>query len=85
MFQISPQPDRQKIQNTVLQGDTFGSILASVQVESIGRACIEAGHGYKYKEKLQVGFLGLVDDIIGISEAGSKAQILNTFLNIKTA
>ena len=77
--------ERQKLRNIILQGDTFGSILASVQVESIGRACIEAGHGYKYKQKLQVGFLGLVDDIIGITEAGSKAQMLNAFLNIKTA
>ena len=77
--------ERQKIRNIILQGDTFGSILASVQVESIGRACIEAGHGYKYKQKLQVGFLGLVDDIIGITEAGSKAQMLNAFLSIKTA
>ena len=77
--------ERQKMKNIVLQGDTFGSILASVQVESIGKACIEAGHGYKYKQKLQVGFLGLVDDIIGITEAGSKAQMFNAFLNIRTA
>ena len=76
---------RQKLRNIVLQGDTFGSILASVQVENIGRACIEAGHGYDYKGNLKIGFLGLVDDIIGISEAGSKAQMLNAFLNIKTA
>ena len=37
------------------------------------------------EEKLNVGFLGLVDDIIGISETGHKAQMLNAFLNIKTA
>lgn len=29
--------------------------------------------------------LGLVDDIIGITEPGFKAQMLNAFLNIKTA
>ena len=29
--------ERQKIENFVLQGDTFGSILASVQVDSIGK------------------------------------------------
>ena len=59
--------------------------MASVQVDSIGKACLEAGHGYNYKGNLKIGFLGLVDDIIGISEAGSKAQMLNVFLNIKTA
>ena len=77
--------ERQKIRNSVLQGDTFGSILASVQVDSIGKACMAAGHGYKYKEKLNIGFLGLIDDIIGLSETGSKAQMLNVFLNVKTA
>ena len=29
--------ERQTIRNTVLQGDTFGSILASVQVDAIGK------------------------------------------------
>ena len=46
---------------------------------------MDAGHGYEYKDNLKIGFLSLVDDIIGISEAGSKAKMLNAFLNIKTA
>ena len=77
--------ERQNIKNTVLQGHTFGSILASVQVDSIGKECMAAGHGIKYKGKLPIAFLGLVDDIIGISDAGMKAQMLNSFLNTKTA
>ena len=32
-----------------------------------------------------MGFLGLVDDIVGITEAGFKAQQLNALINIKTA
>ena len=58
--------DRQTIRNIVLQWDTWGSLLASVQVD-------------------RIGFLGLVDDIVGITEAGYKAQQLNTFINQKTA
>jgi hypothetical protein len=77
--------DRQIIRNTVLQGDTWGSLLASVQVDSIGQEVMAAGHFYKYKDKLPVGFLGLVDDIVGITEAGFKAQQLNAFINLKTA
>ena len=38
-----------------------------------------------YKNILPVGFLGLVDDIVGITEAGCKAQMLNSFMNIKSA
>ena len=44
-----------------------------------------AGHFYLYKNVLPVGFLGLVDDVVGITEAGYKAQQLNAFFNIKTA
>ena len=32
-----------------------------------------------------MGFLGLVDDIIGVTEAGVKAQMMNSFINVKTA
>ena len=77
--------DRQTVHDSVLQGDTWGSILASVQVDSIGKACLEAGYFYKYKDKLPVGFLGLVDDIVGITEVGHKAQQLNSLINLKTA
>ena len=77
--------ERQTIENIVLQGDTFGSILASVQVDKIGKDCMEAGLYYLYKNVLPVGFLGLVDDIVGITEAGFRAQQLNSVINIKTA
>ena len=76
---------RQVISNSVLQGDTWGSILASVQVDSIGKECMAAGHSYLYKDILPVGFLGLVDDILGVTEAGEKAQKLNSLINLKTA
>ena len=38
-----------------------------------------------YEDKLPVGFLGLVDDIVGITEVEYKAQELNAFINLKTA
>ena len=77
--------DRQTVDNIVLQGDTFGFILASVQVDSIGKEVEEAELGYKYKNSLPVSLLGLVDDIIGVSEAGYKAAQMNELINLKTA
>ena len=41
-------------QNCVLQGDTFGSILSSVQVDNIGKECIAEGHTYLYKDRLRI-------------------------------
>ena len=62
--------DRQTVNNIVLQGDKFGSLLASAQVDKIGQACMEAGYNYLYKNELPIGFLGMIDDIVGVTEAG---------------
>ena len=77
--------DRQTIENCLLQGDTWSSILASVQVDSIGKAVEDAGIGYLYKSKLPITMLGLVDDVVGVAEAGYKAHQLNVILNVKTS
>ena len=76
---------RQSLRDIVLQGDTWGSLLASNQVDKIGKDCTDAGHGYLYKNKLPIAFLGLVDDIICVTEAGFKAQEMNSFINVKAA
>ena len=75
----------QTLQDIVLQGDTWGSTLASNQVDKIGKACIEAELGYKYKQELRIDFLALVDDIICITENGYKAQEMNAVINTKSA
>jgi hypothetical protein len=77
--------DRQVLKNLVLQGDTWGSILASVQVDTIAKDVEEADLGYLYKESLPVSILGLVDDMLGVSEVGFKAQQMNVVLNVKSA
>ena len=61
------------------------SLLASVQVDTIGQECEETGLGYLYKDQVMVTMLGLVDDVIWVSEAGFKAQQLNSVINTKTA
>ena len=76
---------RQTINNSVLQGDTFGSLLASVQADTIAKDVEMADIGFKYKEELPISILGLVDDLIGVSEVGFKAQLMNNILNLKSA
>jgi hypothetical protein len=73
--------ERQVVKDCVLKGETWGSILASVQVDSIG---VAAGHTYLYKDILPVGFLGLVDDILGVTEAGMKALQMNTCVYVQS-
>ena len=76
--------ERQIIKNNVLQGDTWGSLLASVQVDTIGKACEESGLGYKYKDSVKVSLLGLVENMVGVTEAGFRAQQMNALINVKT-
>ena len=56
-----------------------------MQVDSIGKECVEGGYGYKYKDMLPVSMLRLVVDTIGVTEAGFTAQQMNAFINVKTA
>ena len=77
--------DRQEILNSVLQGDTWGPLLAAVQVDSIAKDVEKEKLGIQYKGSLHISMLGLIDDLIGISEAGYKAQQLNGLLNFKSA
>ena len=77
--------ERQVLKNVVLQGDTWGSILASVQVDSIGKDVEQSGYGYNYQDMLPVPLLALVDDMIGVTKAGYRAQQMNAMINVKTA
>ena len=45
----------------------------------------KADIGYIYKKSMQISMLGLVDDLIGITEVGFRAQQLNAILNVKSA
>ena len=72
--------ERQILRDVVLQGDTFGSILASVQVDNICKSVVSSGYRYSYK-----GVLALVDDMIGVTKAGHEAHQMNAVINSKTA
>ena len=77
--------ERQTLENIVLQGDTFGSLLASVQVDTIGKQCMLSEYGYEYKDSLTTSMLGLMDDIIWVTKAGFRAQQMNALINVNSA
>ena len=56
--------------------------MASVQIDSIDKVVEEAGIGYLYKAILPISFLGLVYDVIRVTDAGVKAQQLNTIQGV---
>ena len=79
--------DDYNITNKIMQGDTWASAMASTQVDSFGKEMIKENPSYMYKYLGQVPIpvLGMVDDLIGIAEAGHKTKLLNAFINVKTA
>ena len=46
---------------------------------------MEAGYKYDYQGVLPISTLGLVDDVIGVTEVGYKSHQMNVLLNVKTA
>ena len=71
----------------VLQGDTWAPLMASNQVDKFGKILLEESpdYIYKYKGHVPVGILGMIDDVVGVSESGIKAKQLNAYINVKSA
>ena len=70
----------------VLQGDVITPLISCLQVDTMGKECLmKDKHIYFYMNKVPIPPLGMVDDLLTISECGFKTNLLNEFLNLKTA
>ena len=53
------------IENVVIQGDVFGPMLCSKQVDLFGKECLaEEKYSYMYKGEVVIPPLSMVDDVI---------------------
>ena len=76
------QTERVKIDKIVTQGGTWGSLLCSNHIDTLGRRCRDKGeHLYNYKDQVEVLPLAMVDDLVGIANCGHSSLALNTFIN----
>ena len=74
------------INNVVIQGDVFGPMLCSKQVDQFGKECLEQEkYTYLYKGEVEIPPLSMVDDVICISECGYKTAMVNSFMQCKTS
>ena len=65
--------ERGVIKNAIIQGDVFGPMLCGKQIDEIGKECLEYGkYTYKYKGKVDIPPLIILDDLVCISECGLK-------------
>ena len=78
--------ERSKVEKIICQGDPWGPIQFSVQINGIGRESLEEDlKPFKYKNKVEIPALGMIDDILTISESGYKTSIMNSFITAKIA
>ena len=78
--------DSGTIRNAVIQGDVWGSMLCSKQVDTFGKECLDENkYKYSYKGEVEIPPLGMVDDLICVSECGYKTSMLHSYIKFKTA
>jgi hypothetical protein len=77
---------REPFKEIVMQGDVLAPLISSLQVDTMGKECMEEGkHLYHYKDTVPIPPLGMVDDLFTISRCGYETTLMNQFINTKTA
>ena len=77
---------RETFKDIVMQGDVLAPLISSLQVDTMGKECLEEGkHLYFYKNIVPIPPLGLVDDLLTISPCGYQTTMMNSFINSKSA
>ena len=71
--------------DVITQGDVFGALLCSKQVDGFGQECLEKHkYTFMYKNEVEIPPLSMIDDLLCISECGYKTPMLNTYMKVKT-
>ena len=74
------------MEKIICQGDPWGSIQCSVQIDTIGKDSLAPDlEPFKYKELVEIPALGMVDDVLAITESGYKTARMNAFFTAKVA
>ena len=76
---------REKFEEIVMQGDVLAPLISSLQVDTMGKECFdEQKHLFYFRESVPIAPLGMVDDLLTISECGVKTNLMNQYINLKT-
>ena len=75
----------QEVHKVVMQGETFGPLCCSVQVDKFGKECMEKEQLlYQYKGEVGVPPLAMVDDLVCVSKCGLDSVLINAYINAQT-
>ena len=77
--------DRTSILDAITQGDVYGPMFCSKQVDTIGKECLEKNkHTYLYRGEVPIPPLSMIDDVLSVTECGFKTSSANAFITFKT-
>ena len=81
MVSITKRVEMKEIE---MQGTVPAPLKCSVQLDSLGKECLETGEGvYKYKECINIPPLLMIDDAIAVSECGPDSIKVNALIQSK--
>ena len=75
----SGMTERETISNIVMQGTVWSSLKCTVTMDKLGEMSYE--NPYKYKGKVDIPMMGMVDDVISVEKCSNKAVISNSTIN----
>jgi hypothetical protein len=76
------QTERVTVNKVVTQGGTWGPMMCSCHIDTLGQMCQKSGENlYMYKKLVNVLPLAMVDDLLGVAKCGLLSIRMNTFIN----
>ena len=76
--------DRVTLKEIEMQGTVPAPLKASVQLDTLGKECIENGEGlFKYKDCVNITPLLMIDDVLAISACGNDSVKTNAIIHSK--
>ena len=73
---------RKDITNIIMQGTVFGSIICTSVMDKLAKIFYQNPDlVYKYKNKVEVPVLGMVDDVLCVTKCSSKTLVSNATIN----
>ena len=74
-----------ELNENVFQGGPWGPIMAACQTDFITKRYFESHMKcYTYRDSIEIGPLTMLDDLLTISYAGPKTEIMAAFINMET-
>ena len=77
------QSERVNIPEITTQGGTWGPLLCSNSIDTVGKYSLENDHHFKYKRMARIIPLAMVDDLLAVSNCGYHSTAINTIIELK--